>query len=442
MKHKIIILVVMFALFAPCVSEAFGQAKKTTTSQSSSKSSKKSTKGKKGKKGAKSKKEPIPEMELPYNSNDCLFAIDLKADIPFGPAQAPKGGGRIMEIQRDSKNPHVFEVEHNTVWYKFVAPYTGQLYLEITPTDPKDDYDFLVYKYTNQYFTNNLTAGKIKPIVSNLSLPDSVAKGCTGISDKGTKKYVSKNDTMPYSQPFEVKLGEVYYIVLDHPAYEGKGHTIKAHIHVESIEPKVIVYDDKQKKSIPVELLLIEKNTDNRVVLKDNNFKNGKFKLVPKFNYALYVKKDGYFSVYRDFNANIFLEDTLLRIKMNKIEKGVKFQLSEVYFEEAGTVLMKESDSLLMIYVQKFLNHPEVSFNIKGYVNTYGFDVDADMKNSLERATAVQEFFIKNGINKNRITVSGMSKSDIRKTTNENMKDGKPNTVKIEITITDIVKKP
>jgi outer membrane protein OmpA-like peptidoglycan-associated protein len=103
---------------------------------------------------------------------------------------------------------------------------------------------------------------------------------------------------------------------------------------------------------------------------------------------------------------------------------------------------MKESDSLLMIYVQKFLNHPEVSFNIKGYVNTYGFDVDADMKNSLERATAVQEFFIKNGINKNRITVSGMSKSDIRKTTNENMKDGKPNTVKIEITITDIVKKP
>jgi outer membrane protein OmpA-like peptidoglycan-associated protein len=199
-----------------------------------------------------------------------------------------------------------------------------------------------------------------------------------------------------------------------------------------------VIYDTKQKKSVEAEVLLIEKNTDNRVILKEDAYKGGYFSLVPNFNYALYVKKDGYFSVYRDFNSNLFREDTLLRVNMNKIERGVKFQLSEVYFEEGGTVLMQESDSLLMIYAQKFLNHPEVSFSIKGYVNTYGFDVDADMQTSLERATSVKDFFVKNGIDESRMTVSGMSKTDVKKTSNENINKNKANTVKIELTITAV----
>ena len=441
MKQKIIIFIVMLALIMPIANVTFGQTKKASTSQSSKKTSSKSsknTKSTKGKKGKKKKKEPVPEIELPYNSNDCLFAVELNADVAFGPAKSPQGGGRIMEIQRDSKNPHIFEVEHNTVWYRFVAPYSGKLYLEITPVDTKDDYDFLVYKYTDKYFTNSLIANRVKPIVANLSLPDSLSKGCVGISAKGTKKFISKKDTGAYCAPFNVKVGEVYYIVLDQPNYAAKGHTIKARVHVESINPKVVIYDTKQKKSVEAEVLLIEKNTDNRVILKEDAYKGGYFSLVPNFNYALYVKKDGYFSVYRDFNSNLFREDTLLRINMNKIERGVKFQLSEVYFEEGGTVLMKESDSLLMIYAQKFLNHPEVSFSIKGYVNTYGFDVDADMQTSLERATSVKDFFVKNGIDESRMTVLGMSKSDVKKTSNENINKNKANTVKIEITITGV----
>jgi outer membrane protein OmpA-like peptidoglycan-associated protein len=82
------------------------------------------------------------------------------------------------------------------------------------------------------------------------------------------------------------------------------------------------------------------------------------------------------------------------------------------------------------------MNHPEVSFNIKGYVTTYGFDVDADMETSLQRAKSVKEFFVKNGIEESRITVSGMSKADIKKTSNEMIKKDEVKTVKIEITIT------
>ena len=82
MKQKIIIFIVMLALFMPVSNVTFGQTKKTTTSQSSKKTSSKSS-STKGKKGKKSKKEPIPEIDLPYNSNDCLFAVELKADVPL-----------------------------------------------------------------------------------------------------------------------------------------------------------------------------------------------------------------------------------------------------------------------------------------------------------------------------------------------------------------------
>ena len=61
MKQKIIIFIVMLALVVPSVNEVFGQAKKTTSSQttkktSTSSTSSKSSKNSKGKKERKARK--------------------------------------------------------------------------------------------------------------------------------------------------------------------------------------------------------------------------------------------------------------------------------------------------------------------------------------------------------------------------------------------------
>ena len=55
---------------------------------------------------------------------------------------------------------------------------------------------------------------------------------------------------------------------------------------------------------------------------------------------------------------------------------------------------------------------------------------------NLRLVQSVKEFFVKNGIEESRITVSGMSKADIKKTSNEMIKKDEVKTVKIEITIT------
>ena len=237
-----------------------------------------------------------------------------------------------------------------------------------------------------------------------------------------------------------VKKGEVYYICVDNASAKGSGHTIKASLFVDSYEPVVLFYDTKTHKSIDVDLLVIEKNTDNRAIVKNPNFRKGVIKFVPHFEYTLYAKRDGYFSIYKDFNADIYKGDTILRFLMNRIERGTRYPISDIYFDNDESELLPESDTVLMNYVAMFRNHPNVSFLIKGYVQTYGFDVDGDVQMSLARAVSVKEFFVKNGLPAEKISVAGMTQTEVKRAAAAVLTKDKRNDAKVEIVITDIQK--
>ena len=427
----------------------------------------------------------VEKVTLPYNSNDCLFPIDLKADIAFGPTNAPDGAGHVQEVMRDNRNPYLFEYEHNTVWYRFVVPYNGNLEIEITPASVKDDYDFLVYRYTDVYFSNHVIQNKVKPVAANLSQLDSSAlatiaqlaarsqqktqrpggantqsannsKSSTttttrkadnptgptiGMSTKeGKKRFIDKNSMDRYVSSIQVKKGEVYYIVLDNNSLAGEGHTIKVSIQVESFEPMLVFFDPVTKKNVDVDLLILEKNTDNRPIVKNSSFRGGKVKFVPDFEYTLYAKRNGYFSIYETFKGNNFAEDTLRRYVMNRTTKGATFNITDVYFENAEYVLMKESEPALQTYVAMMRNHPNVKFNIKGYVQTYGIDMESDQKISLKRAESVRDYFVAQGIAADRMTVSGMTRNEIKTAAAAilNQKPGKKE-VKIALIITEVL---
>ena len=438
------------------------------------------------KSGKKKAKTPPPapvqtEIELPYNSSDCLFPIELKPDIPYGPTTAPSGAGRVQEIMRDKNNPYLFEYEHNTVWYKFVVPYSGNLEIAITPTDLRDDYDFLVYRYTDVYFSNHIIQNKVRPVAANLSTFDSAtlaaiaaaaarsekkttAAGQNGQKaaaatkapakvkeqsspglaigmsvTEGKKRFIDKSYTDRYVSSIPVHKGEIYYIVLDNNNNTGAGHTIKVSIQVESFEPKLVFYDPVMKKNIDVDLLILEKNTDNRPIVKESSFKGGKIKFVPDFDYTLYAKRNGYFSIYETFKGNVFAEDTLRRFVMNRTTKGSVFPITDIYFENGEYKLMKESEATLANYVAMMRNHPNVKFNIKGFVQTYGVDMEYDQTTSLKRAESVRDYFVSQGIEASRMTVSGMTRNEIKTAAAAaiNQQLGKKD-VKIQLVITEV----
>ena len=393
------------------------------------------TKKKLTKKPVATKPKPV-EVPLPENSNDCLFAIELQPDIVFGPTEAPQGGGRIQDVMADKNNPYVFDYEHNSCWFKFTVPYSGNFQLTITPTNHLDDYDFCIFKYTDAYFSNRLIEGKIKPIASNLSNVDTSSKtGIIGMMPDGTKTFITKKMVDANVKSIAVKKGEVYYIALDNRTGTG-GFSIVAGIQVESFEPMIRFYDPTLKKNVEVDLLILEKNTDNRPIIKNPKFRGGHVKFVPGFNYTLYAKADGYFSVYKEFNSNIFKDDTIMRFNLNRTVKGSTFSLSDVYFDDEGQ-LLPESHSTLEPYITMFRNHNDLTFQIKGFVPSYGVDIERDQQLSLKRAQSVRQYFIENGIAESRMTVAGMTQNEIKRSAAAALNKGQAfSQTKVEIIIT------
>lgn len=397
-------------------------------------------KGKNKNKGKQQNKPTKVEPEytqLPANSNDCLFAIELNPDVAYGPTTPPKDAGRLMEITRDKNNPYAFECEHNSVWYKFTAPYSGNLEIFITPNSEWDDYDFMVYRYTDVYFSNHLIQNKIKPIASSIATKDTTGIAAATPRDKkgnvkdkprskrmteptmgmrhdGKRLFLGPNDQEEFLKSIPVRKGEVYYIVLDNRKADGMGHTIKVSIQVESFEPMVLFYDPTIKRNVDVDLLIQEKNTGNRPIVKNASFRGGKIKFVPGFTYSLYAKKDGYFTIFKEFNSNIFKDDTLLRFNLNKTVKGTVFPITDIYFDDDAK-LLPESDTSLLNYIQMFKGHPDLTFQIKGYVQSYAIDIEAEQKISIARAQSVKEFFVAHGLDANKITIAGMTQNEIKR---------------------------
>ena len=443
--------------------------------QAQSKKKKKSSKSKteqvdkKGKKG-KNKKAKTPEtapafVPLPAGSNDCLFPVELTVDVPFGPTQAPDGAGRIQEVVADKAHPNLFEREHNTVWYKVRIPYSGDLEVKVDQVSQWDDYDFLIYKNTGTYFSNQVMLNRVSPVAVNMSGVDSAlmfetvmqsekqkakaaaeqkkaattkvkgsdgsdlpsfemegaaaSRGTIGMFCDASEKMLLKHQTGRYIKSIPVRAGEEYYIVLDNVTPNGQGHTITASVHVNAYEPLVLFYDRKGRKYVDVNLLILEKGgkEGERAVLQDEHFRGGKVKFVPGFNYLVYAKRDGYFSVYKEFNSRDLMErgDTLMLYNLERTERGATFPLKDLYFESGEATLIGNYDSVLMDYMMMMRNHPEVNFLVKGYVQSYGVNVEKDMLLTLERAKSVKEWFVKKGIEADRITTAGMTKNEIKR---------------------------
>ena len=463
--------------------DAQAQNKKKSSNK---KSSTTATTGKKGKKA----KVQVPEVPsvvvLPENSNDCLFAIQLEMDKPYGPTTAPDGAGRIQEVVADKAHPNIFEREHNTVWYKFTVPYNGELEISIVQQSQWDDYDFLVYKNTGSYFSNQVMLNKVSPVAVNMAGIDSAAmfaavmKGGKGegkasgerrpeVSERrkkategdmpvfdvapdakptigmfcdATDKMLTKKDVGRFIKSIPVRMGEEYYIVLDNRTLNGQGHTIKVSVHVDAYEPLVLFYDKKGKKYVDVDLMILERGgrEGERPIVKDEHYRGGRVKFVPGFGYLLYAKRDGYFSIYKEFNSRDMMEsgDTTMIFQMERTERGSSFQIKNLEFESEEATLIGNYDSILMDYLMMFKNHPEVNFLVKGYVQSYGVNAEADMLLSLERAKSVKEWFVKKGIDAKRITTAGMTKNEIKRAAAAalNEKGGGFSNIKAELIIT------
>lgn len=159
---------------------------------------------------------------------DCLCPITIK-DTVYGPTNPPDGFGTQLEIAGNSMDdPHYFESEHNTVWYKFRVKCSGQLVFDIIPEKITDDYDFVLYKYTGAGdFCDKVRSKELSPVRTCISRNDKSINSMTGLSVDAENEYIHSGVGEPYVKALPVKAGEWYYLLVDNVYSHGGGHTVK-----------------------------------------------------------------------------------------------------------------------------------------------------------------------------------------------------------------------
>ncbi|MDO5760627.1 MAG: OmpA family protein, partial [Bacteroidota bacterium] len=366
------------------------------------------------------KVEAPSEIALPQRSADCLFAVNLMLDSAFGPTEPLNGFGFVNDIKRDAQTKNVFEQEHNTVWYKVNCPYDGKLIIDIKPKSELDDYDFLVYKYTDQYFCNRVEKNRVKPLRSVLSSPNATLKGATGLSLKGNLAHISKSSDVAYARYIDVKMGESYIIVLDNLQDGGLGHTIRAEI-VTDYKPLYIQPIDSLSKQRTTANIRVKDISTEMEIMNLTNVGNTKVKILPDKVYDIYVTKEGFFNYqrrigYNDLNSP---KDSILSVQLSEIKIGGNIPLNgTLSFDNAedGTVsLLPDSYKALDGIVEILTSYPNINVEIVGRIATDGLNLRLDNENSKKRADAIKDYLVEKGIPETNISTRGSSNKELLK---------------------------
>ena len=365
----------------------------------------------------KKTKKPVPaapvEVALPDRCSDCFFPVTLQVDVPFGPTEPRRGYGYVNEIKRDAQTKNVFESEHNSIWYFLEIPYDGKLLIDIKPKSFSDDYDFIVYKYTDKYFCNRVEKNRVKPIRSVQSVVNTEIQGKTGLSLKSNVAHIAKESSEAYGKYIDVKAGESYVIVVDNLNSSGLGHTITCEVWTNS-SPLVINPIDSLMQQRTTANLHVKELETGRVVIDKQNAGSTKIKLLPERTYEISLTKEGFFNYTRKIShAQAIGKDTILSARLVQIKAGSPLPINgDLYFDnnESGVLfLMQECYPALKDVVQALTQYPQINVNIIGRIMTEGLNVKKDNEVSKARAEAIKKYLVSQGIAESRITTRGSS---------------------------------
>ena len=378
----------------------------------------------------KKPKKPVPaapvEVTLPDRCSDCFFPVTLQVDVPFGPTEPLRGSGYVNEIHRDAQTKNVFESEHNSIWYFLTIPYDGKLLIDITPKSFSDDYDFIVYKYTDKYFCNRVERNRVKPIRSVQSVANTTLKGKTGLSLKSTTAHITKESDEAYGKYLDVKAGESYVIVVDNLNDGGLGHTILCEVWT-NYSPLIINPIDSLLQQRTTANLHVKELETERVVINKQNAGSTKIKLLPDKTYEISLNKEGFFNYTRKIShAQAIGKDTILSARLVQIKAGSPLPINgDLYFDNNDNgelFLMQECFPALQEVVQALTQYPQINVNIIGRIMTEGLNVKKDNEITKARAEAIKKYLVSQGIAESRITTRGSSIKELEEQIKEQSK--------------------
>lgn len=350
---------------------------------------------------------------------DCKDAIELKltkAASCIYP-NAPKGFG-IQEIKSTGKADQSFEEEHNTTWYLLSIKSDGELTFEITPFDSTNDYDFLVYRYTDSFFCSNFKQRNVSALRSNISLPTLKSAGKTGLSSKATTNFTKKKFGATFSKSLNVKADEKYMLVIDNVTKNGKGYGIEFNCIVNIVITGKVTNELKQPLKTSITLL----DRNNSEIVKVYSSDDGNYKLITEvkeeIDYSLLFYNDSCMPISTIVNTSMIdmnIGTLTIDQVLYKLKAGATYNV--LYFSQPSLLLNVESSAIKGL-VQIMNKYPKMRIQIQGHsakneltkskLQTNG-GLKIDKIIAEERADYIYSKLLLDGIKKERIEKIGFS---------------------------------
>jgi outer membrane protein OmpA-like peptidoglycan-associated protein len=375
-------------------------------------------------------------------ASDCEKAADIPINRNkiYGPTAAPSGFGDIQEIT--AKRKLLFEKEHYTAWYRLSIERDGELVFEVVPTNPKDDYDFVVFKY-DETLCKKIMAPDQAPLRSNLSRVDKSIQGISGLMANVKNTNVGAGIGNAYCKSMSVKKGEQYMLVLDNVYPNGQGHTIYFNF-LKQVEIKGQVMDSN---NVPVEAEVSLSDDFGNVVEKIKSDKNGAYDMKTSMkegvNYNLIMNSPKTFIANKTLNVNTSRDGVFDSVNtvLPVLKEGAKYNLGNIiFYGDVADLLPASYPSVESLY-ELLSKNKKLVIQIEGHVNKGTVKNEADelfnQQLSEKRALTIYNYLIKKGISKNRLSTVGLSASQMLYPVPKNLSEQEANR-RVEIKITSM----
>ncbi|RZL63267.1 MAG: hypothetical protein EOO93_07965 [Pedobacter sp.] len=202
---------------------------------------------------------------------------------------------------------------------------------------------------------------------------------------------------------------------------------------------KGIVKDKDTKELLSANVLVIDLASGNPVFNDYTSKETGDFMAVMPIGskYSFNVDADGYL-----FNSQHFELEKLVgnkpfefEILLEKIKVGSKVTLQNIFFDTNKFELLPTSKVELDILVELLKNNANAEIEIQGYTDNVG-EEKLNQKLSENRAKAVYDFLLNNGIDKRRLTFKGFGETNPK--ADNNTEEGRKQNRRTEFIITKI----
>jgi outer membrane protein OmpA-like peptidoglycan-associated protein len=369
---------------------------------------------------------------------DCSGIIDLLAnDTVFGPTTAPIGFGTVKEISGEKNSLYDFEKEHNTVWYRFRVPVDCSLTFDVIPVSLKDDYDFLLFKFTGKTFCTDILNKKLKPVRTCISRYDP-AIGCrTGLNMTATDEFVHSGPGASYCKYVTAKKGDVFVLILDNVYPGGSGHTLKLH-YLKGTTPvqqnqnnqqtqiagkstlSVTIIDKETKEEVKATAKLYnKKKSGNTLASAHDSITSFTDDLSASSSYIVKIEAPKYFDYSKDIITTNVAENIVINAQLDRIVVGRNVIFDNILFFGNEARLLPESNPVLESLAETMKKNPKLVIEIQGHVNcptTWEACDDKKMEDynntlSVNRAKEVYDYLIESGIDPSRLSYKGFGAS-------------------------------